>query len=70
MEAVLVKIYCLSHDYMSLSKWSQAPERMKMPSSSGSECSLLEHWVLLTYNTASYHRSESQEQEMVDETEK
>jgi hypothetical protein len=55
---------------MSLGKWSQAPERMKMPSSSGSECSLLEHWVLLTYNTASNRRSESQEQELVDETEK
>jgi hypothetical protein len=44
---------------------------MKMPSSSGSDCSLLKHWVLLTSNTASYYRrSETQEQKLVDEAEK
>jgi hypothetical protein len=71
MEAVLVKNFCLWHDDMSLYKWSQAPGKLKMPSSSGSDCSLSKHWVLLTYNTASYlKRSESHEQKMVDETEK
>jgi hypothetical protein len=70
MEAMLVKIFFC--DMMTVTdKRFQAPGRMKMSSSSGSKCSLLKHCVLLTYNTASYHRrSESQEQKLVDESEK